>query len=210
MKSDCADVTMLARYIDGHLSEPEKDEMEKHFLLCDECMEEFVMAKRLLNDIDFAEYEAVPADIARSVLEKVKEKIGNIIKWVTDLTPPVWMLQYNASPVRSGVQIHTLSSAFVKKKMGGLKTEMYIQKSGDDKVCVWVKVFKGRKDAKSISLTLTKEGGRPLARFLNEGYEFFDKLNFGTYALILEQHSQEKGILLFQIDDKGVCQRPLP
>jgi len=208
MKSDCTDVAMLARYIDGNLSEPEKNEMEKHLLACDECMEEFVMAKKLLNNIDFTEYEPGPADIVQSVLGKVKEKIKNIIKWVTDdLTPPVWMLQYNISPVRSGVEFHTVSSAFVKKRMGELKTEMYIQKSKADKICVWIKVFKGRKDAKSVSLTLTKEGGRPLARFLNEGYEFFDKLNFGTYALVLEQQTHEKGVFLFQIDDKGIYEK---
>ena len=84
---------------------------------------------------------------------------------------------------------------------------MFIEKSENELACMSVKVFTGKRAAKNISLTLMREGGRPLARFLSREYESFDKLRFGTYHLTVEHNSLGKGDYLFQIDDEGFHER---
>ncbi|MCP4349374.1 MAG: hypothetical protein GY795_28170 [Desulfobacterales bacterium] len=204
----CMDADMLISYIEKRLPEQKKDLMEEHLLECDECLEEFALAKTLVNTIDLVGYEPASEAVVRNVLNSIREKIENLVRWITELPPPEWLLNYGASPVRSGRSeaTSTTASVLVRKKVDDLQAEMYIQKTKPDKVCIWIKVSKGRRTAKNVSLTLTKDGGRPLARFLTTDYEFFDKLSFGTYALVLEQNARKKGDLLFQIDDKGFCQ----
>lgn len=209
MKSQCLDADMLFSYIEGRLPDQKKNLMERHLLECDECLEEFALAKTVVNSIDLTGYEPAPENIVSTVLNSIREKVENLVRWITEMPPPEWLLNYAASPVRSGASQETAQTAsvLVRKKIDDLHAELYIQKTKNDKVCVWIKVSKGRKSAKNVSLTLTKEGGRPLARFLTADYEFFDKLGFGTYALVLEQNAKKKGNCLFQIDEKGFYEK---
>ncbi len=210
MKPQCLDADMLISYIEKRLPDQKKDLMERHFLECDECLEEFALAKTLVNTVDLTGYQPAPEDVVRTVLNSIREKLENLVRWITELPPPEWLLNYGASPVRSGGRSDTMpstASVLVRKKVDDLQAEMYIQKTKSDKVCIWIKVSKGRRSAKNVSLTLTREGGRPLARFLTTDYEFFEKLSFGTYALVLEQNAKKKGDCLFQIDDKGFYEK---
>lgn len=211
MKSQCLDTDMLFSYIEKRLPDQEKDQVERHFLKCDECLEEFALAKTLVNTTDLTGYEPAPASVVRTVLSDIREKLEKLVKWVAELPPPEWLMNYGASPVRSVIQsdtVPTTASVLIRKDVDDLQAEMYIQKTKLDRVCIWIKVSKGKKSAKNVSLTLKREGGRSLARFLTADYEFFDKLSFGTYALVLEQNTRKKGDFLFQIDDKGFCQHP--
>ncbi len=209
MKTECMDVAMFGGYVEGSLTEVQKDRMEEHLLDCDECLEEFVMLKTQLNDIQLDAYQPGPLDAARAAMGQIREKLKSLYKWMTELPPPAWILQYDSMAVRSTAQPKTFDakSIWLVKQMRNLRTEMYIRKDKPENVCIWIKVFEGEKGAKNVSLTLIKDGGRPLARFLNRDYEFFDKIGHGTYALVLEQSAEKKGDYLFRIDNEGVHER---
>lgn len=105
MKSPCFDADTLTRYIDGRLADKEKDVAEAHLAECDACLEEFAMAKTILNEIDLTGF--APGAVAQSLtgakacLAGVRQKIEKFVGWLTDLSPPEWMLGCQASPVRS-------------------------------------------------------------------------------------------------------------
>ncbi len=48
MKTDCIDEMRMAEYMEGRLADGEVHELESHLSGCDECMEELILAKRLL------------------------------------------------------------------------------------------------------------------------------------------------------------------
>lgn len=209
MKSPCIDADTLTRHIDGRLADGEKEMVETHLAECDACLEEFVMAKTILSEIDLTGYAPGAAEIARTCLADVRQKIGKLVEWLAGLGPPEWMLGYQASPVRSqdSETFAPSDSLFVKKNLGELRAEMFIEKSETDLACMSVKVFAGERAAKNVSLTLKREGGRAMARFLARDYESFDKLCFGTYHLCVEHNSLGKGAWLFKIDGKGFHER---
>lgn len=210
MKSPCFDADTLTRLIDGRLTDKEKDLAETHLAECDACLEEFAMAKTVLNEVDLTGFAPGALETARACLAGVRQKIEKFAGWLAGLNPPEWMLGCQASPVRSqnsGKAVSMPDSLFVKKDIGGLRAEMFIEKSENERACMSVKVFTGKRAAKNISLTLMREGGRPLARFLSREYESFEKLRFGTYHLTVEHNSLGKGDYLFQIDDEGFHER---
>ncbi len=187
MKSNCIDIGTLDAYMNGQLSDKERRETEEHLLLCDDCMEEALLANILLNDSELTRYEPGPADRVRLAYQGIKEKIRTKLSdWLTHASPPDWLL-CNPSPVRSSADVSTaIASILVRKDIHDLQTEMYVEKGDDGNARVWIKVLKDDKPAKNISLTLLKDGEVPFARFLSRDYVLFEKQPFGNYSLTLE------------------------
>lgn len=216
MKSElCMEMNLLAEYIGGHLSDKERDRTERHLAACDECLEEYMSARSLLEDKELIEYDPGPLEMVRTVLQAVGERLKKkISEWIAGFSAPVWILQHEPSPVRSGTaQNYGGASLCVKKDFDDLKTEMYIENAGDNTARIWVTVFKAQQVAKNISLTLIREGELPFARILNRerGHVLFDKQPFGHYTLMLEQNTPETGSqavpFLFEITDAGFYER---
>ncbi len=196
MKSHCIDIDTLDAYIHGHLPDKKRDRAEKHLSICDECMEEFVLANILLSDSESDSYEPGPADAARAAFQKIKEKVKhNFSEWVAGMSLPQWLtdgtspirFQNRLAPVlRSPSTASPTDSIFIRKDMNGLQTEMYVEKADHENARLWMKVLRDNETAENISLTLLKDGKIPFARFLKDGYVLFEKQPFGDYTLMLE------------------------
>lgn len=242
MNSGCTDLSILDKYVDGHLSGQQREQAEAHLAECDNCLEEFALEKMLSSEDILTEYDQEAEDMVWGAYQKVKEKLGKDIvmnnvrssdtqrskqdspllvqgyrkvrkkigklRWFPDLQPPEWISGYALSLARSPARSKapaSCGSVLIKKEMDDLLTEMYLEKSGDDNLCIWINVLKENKIAKQVFLTLERKGEHPFSRSrtLAGGFQVFDKLSFGTYHLTLEQNDQEKGNYLFEIDDDG-------
>lgn len=219
MKLQCIDEEVLADYIYDRLPDSEKDAAEEHLASCDECLEEFVLANTLLNDSELAAYPPEPAELVRTALREVREKVKNkLSEWLAGLSPPEWIFCYEPSPVRSeplakrsGYEDISSGAMFIKKNINHLKTEMYMEKEGDAGARIWIKVFKGTKPAKNISLTLVR-GERPFARVLMRDRDYAEfKQPFGDYRLILDTMEGKEGAksnpYLFEIKETGFYEK---
>lgn len=211
MKSGCFDITTLAEYIDAQLSAPEKTEVEAHLAECDECMETFAVSKRILADMDLTEQTApAPLAVITEVLSGVRRKAKSLIRWATDLRPPVWFMAPALSPVRSGAAPPAESAPdalLTGRKLDDLYAELYVQKRKADRSMMAIRVMRGRRPAQNVSITLSRDGGSSMARFLNKEYEVFDRLLPGSYLLRLEQDACLKGVYRFELDDEGFHER---
>jgi hypothetical protein len=217
MKLQCIDEEVLADYIYDRLPDSERDGVEEHLASCDECLEEFVLAKALLNDSELAEYEPGPAERVRTAFQEIREKLKKkLSEWLAGLSPPEWIFCYEPSPVRSEplMQRRDLPSAggamFIRRNINNLKTEMYVEKEEDKTARIWIKVFKGSEPAKNVSLTLVR-GDRPFARVLMRDRDYADfKQPFGDYRLILDNMESKEGEIapyLFEISDTGFYEK---
>ncbi len=202
MKSSCMELDVLAMYIKGSLSEQETDRFEEHLSECDVCLEEFVIANKHVRDKDLSEWEPVPEEDALSVLEKVNNKIKKFYKWVTAL-PSELALNPDFALVRSD----TLSPTdYVRlgKNMDDLQTDMYVEKTADNKVCIHARVHKENAIAKNVRLTFTGQENSIVSRLLKGDYELFENLSFGSYRLTVAQNAIEKGNHVFEISEQGI------
>ncbi|QTA85544.1 anti-sigma factor family protein [Desulfonema magnum] len=209
MKLQCIDMDVLADYISGDLSDRERNQTEKHLAACDECLEEFVLARTLLDDSELAEYEPGPMELVRSLLQEVGDTLKKkFSEWIRGLAPPEWIPHYEPSPVRSGA-MSDVGSMLVKKEINELQTELYVEKEANDTARIWVKVAKNNNVAKNVCLTLIRDGKFPFGQILKRDREYvlFDRQPFGNYSLMLEQDAVEKGGYSFEITDAGFYEK---
>ncbi|MCP4111342.1 MAG: hypothetical protein GY749_38405 [Desulfobacteraceae bacterium] len=193
MKSECLDANILAGYIDKRLLPEEKADVEKHLVLCDKCVSDLAMAgKIVMGANESVEHEAGPIERVIDTLQKIKDKF---FEWTTELSPPAWV------PQTRFLQTRTLSTLI--KDTSNLQTEVYAEKDEDERVRIWIKVFRNDR-SKNITLFLTKKGGSPCARILNGDCVLFDKQPFGTYTLIIEDDSHKLESCLIEIDETGI------
>lgn len=249
MNSECTTPNLLDRYIDGHLSDSEKEQVEAHLAECPRCLEAFALGKMLSDEQISAEYDQEAQDMVWGAYRKVKEglekdklpkkhirssdtrkdKKGTSflarsygrsyekiragmerLGWIPDPQAPGWISGYDLSPSAARSSTPPQASApcgsvFIKKKMDDLRTEIYLEKTAKDNVCLWINVLKENRVAKQVFLTLERRGDHPFSRSqtLAGGFQVFENLPFGTYHLILEYEDQEMGDCLFEIDDEG-------
>ncbi len=210
----CKDVRTLADYIEGRLSEDEKEQVEEHLSKCDECLEEFVFAHSLLNDSELMETASEPctpeyrvhlhpASVFQEVRDRVKQKISD---WLTELTIPVWLGQYEA--VRS-TAVPASGSMLIKKNINEFQTEIFIRQAENDRARLWIRVFKDREPARNVSLTLIREGEIPFARVMNRDYVCFDRQIFGEYCLAVGHDAAAafKNTYCFEISPTGFYEK---
>ncbi len=211
MKSRCPDSESMSAYIDGDLPDREKKRITRHLVDCDACTEEFAMVKILLNDREISQYSFSPApDICKDLFGNVKKRLSSIVRWVSDLTPPKWMIAHGAPIVRSAVRGGSrpiTNSVLMTKAFENLRAQLYIQQFDNEKINMAFKVFQNGKSAENVCMKLKKEGGRIMARLLRQEYLSIDSMNFGTYHMTLEQNAHNMGSFVFSIEKEGVYEK---
>ncbi|HYX79464.1 MAG TPA: zf-HC2 domain-containing protein, partial [Actinomycetota bacterium] len=65
---------LLAAYVDGSLSEEERDRVEAHLATCRTCRQEVELARAVVPALAALEEEPVPVGVTRPVLEKAGER----------------------------------------------------------------------------------------------------------------------------------------
>ncbi len=201
----------LARYIGGTLSDDQRERTEAHFALCDECRQDFVVASRLINDEESAECQPIPEADARSLWKQFKDNISKACQWTRAYASELIQqsqLEWAAPALVRGSESPALDYAYLSKNIGDLRTDMFVEKKGDDKVSVKVRVLHENRCAENMRLSLKKKGGRDISRHLRGDYVLFENLSFGTYRLALIQYRMNRTWdYFFEISEAGIDEK---
>lgn len=204
--SDCIDEYRLNRYIRRRLSREDMDAVEKHLLECDECLDDLVLAKAMMRDLDSVEWEPASESAVHRIFETIRRGLKQVMKWIPDLTPPMWLLAPAASPVRSHAhespQTHR-DAVLLEKEFNSFFAEMYIEKIRPDTVTLSVRITVNHDRPKNVTISLISDSGKLASRFLHNDFEVFDDLMFGNYQLILKQNAEVKYEYYFAVDHEG-------
>lgn len=211
MKSACIDIYMLARYIEGRLSDEQKETMEEHFSVCDRCRKELVSAYCLVKESDMSEWEPASDQEVRSVLNYLNHPnhpnnsdwFKEVFEWITEKLPPGTQLQtgYAVRELGKGLSLEHIE---LSRKIGESEVHMYIEKTDDSKVNIRARVLKENAREQNVRLTLTRKGGGTVSRPMKRDYALFEELPFGLYRLSLKQNALEKGTCLINISEAEI------
>ncbi len=204
MKSACMEIKMLARYIEGSLSDEERDQTEQHLSLCDRCRKEMVSAYDLMKDSDLSEWEPASDEQVRSVLNSldVTGRFRKAYEWITSqLTAGMPQAEFQVREMHE-----TLFAEYQEftEDIDGLQTVFHIEKAGEDKINIRIRVLKDNLKAQNIRLIFTRQGSGSVSRPLKEDYAFFEELPFGLYRFTLKQHALEKGTCFINISESEI------
>lgn len=202
MNSDCIDILTLTRYFGKKLSDKEKESVEYHLSLCDECRENSVSTFLMLKD----NTEEEPDDNAslsaawQALKKKLSEGFSRFLEWVVPQP-----CEFAAVSVRSEQKTSAPCIKF-EKEFGSLKSDFLFEKISDNAASLEINVSENHLPAPNITFILKKERGTEIRRSSEDGYEQFENLSFGSYQLKIRQLSKEKGNLSFEINEKGLSQ----
>ncbi|HHC24175.1 MAG TPA: hypothetical protein ENK58_01985 [Desulfobacterales bacterium] len=227
MKSSCIDTIMLARYIEGRITDEDRELTERHFSECDACRQDFLVASSLIADEDIPDPEPILQKESRTILQqlkhRLKEDVAALCEWIrvvpSELAVQPWFPYFESreafSPVRSAADTAPdrelpMHYAYHKKTLNDLEAEIYIRKTADENASMKVRVTKGDDKAKNVRITLKQEGIRDVSRPLQHENVLFENLIFGNYHLVFIWYGKnQKQIYHFQfrLDETGISEK---
>jgi hypothetical protein len=216
MKRACPTDEMLADYLRGRLAEKEGFEMEKHLSDCTICLEELVIANSLFQGGDLSQLDEVPAqvtetavrlvqDLDATVSDSLSEKFERAIKTlptrISDFLNHKTWAELQPQPIRGSKRIVGKDLVLLKKTFKDIETEIEIEKMGENRAHIRVRLLPDDTSSQTIRVTL-KEGDREIASYLAEGAQvLFEDIPFGHYSLTFASDGVTLGMCQFEIKE---------
>lgn len=216
MKKACPSDEMLADYLQGHLAEKEGSEMEEHLSDCTICLEELVIANSLFQGADLPQLDAVPAKVTEaavrlmqsldsaesdSLSEKFERAIKDLPTRISDFLNHKTWAELQPQPVRGFKRKVAKDLVLLKKTFEDVESEIEIEKVGENKALIRVRLLLADLTSQKIRVTL-KKGDREIASHLaEEAYVLFEDIPFGHYSLIFARDGLTLGTYLFEIKE---------
>jgi len=216
MEIACPTDEILADFLEGRLSEEEKSEMEAHLSDCDDCLEVLTVASSLLRGEERYELAPAPARVTDAAAQLVLGEYSpsteslpaRVERTLRDL--PTRVAGFFIDKGWGGLQPQPvrgfkrkLSSDFVllRKRFEDVESEIELEKTGENKALIRVRVFPADTAGLKIRVTL-KEGDREVASQLAVGgYALFEDIPFGHYGLTLARDGLTLGTYLFEVKE---------
>ena len=216
MEIACPADEILADYLEGRFSEEERSEMEKHLSDCDACLEVLTVANSLIQGEKQFQLEPVPAKVTDAaerlvqsqdpqVSEPLPEKIERTLKDLPTkisefLSFKTWG-QLQPQPVRGFKRKVAKDLVLLKKTFEDVESEIEIEKVGENKALIRVRLLLADLTSQKIRVTL-KKGDREIASHLaEEAYVLFEDIPFGHYSLTFARDGLTLGTYLFEIKE---------
>jgi hypothetical protein len=217
MTPACLDEELLAGYLEGDLSEDERNQVEVHLAGCESCLQEFVLTRNMVQGIDDRELDPVPEKVTASAVKQVrtekrqpflpfkkiiKESTRDIYNKVSDILTQASGRELDFATVRSGSVRTSPYGIIIRKTFARIQTEIEIEKATQDIAHIKVR-FPGN-DRQSIGTRITlQKGDREVASFLYDksGYVLFEDVPFGHYSLVFRRDGDVFGTYLFELKE---------
>ena len=218
MKTPCPDEEMLADYLEGRLFDGERHEIDEHLSGCDICLEDLMVARSLVRGGDSLELDPVPSQVTQAAVSLVnsqgsiwpgslRERLNRSIKGLhlrlSGLFSPTPWGEWRLAPIRGSKKVVSRDLISLRKAFKGIDVEIEIEKTGESKALIRVKLPKNNSLGKRIRVTL-KRGEREISsHLLDGGYALFEDIPFGHYGLTFARDGVMLGTYFFEIKESS-------
>jgi hypothetical protein len=215
MKKLCPEEEVLADYLENHLSDDERSRLEIYLSECDECLEELLAAKNLIQNKGLLEYDPVPKRITeraihllaeripasrRSVKDKILQPVKHLRTWIANLNNVKLYPDSGFAHVRSYDLASHAGSFRTRKSFEKIETEIEVEKTGNASAVIRVHLVSDAHKTSNIRVTLQNKGQREISSFLlTDGFAVFEDILFGQYNLVFLRNGATIGIYPFEI-----------
>lgn len=215
--SGCLGTELFSAYLEGSLTEAERESVEDHLAGCRACREELTASTERLSILAQSLRPTPPRSLARALdLGKVvgakspqideEGLLEIVVRWARDSlelvrTSGQWSFATASQPVRRGDTPAKTGALQVEKKMGkfGVAVEMrHVERA---LFRIIVRVMEAAKPADRIRVSLLS-GKRELASFLaRQGKVSFDRISIGSYHLVILEAGAPVGKIRLKVED---------
>ena len=190
----------LAQYIDGTISDIEREQVRSHLSTCDACWERYVLAKEMLNPVVPVE-QHIPEEATTPIMSKILTKLSSLLEWAT-----VQTLQpaYRSTPPQPH-RLSDIQGQKITKLFNDLTAEIFIEKIDNDSLKIEITVSGDIQKKDHLYITLKRKDLKFNTKKLNDdGYTYLDNLPFASYRFALDRNGEELGSFSFEIMDRGI------
>ena len=217
MKNICSEEEILADYLEGRLSDEKRRRLEEYLSDCDHCLEELLVAKKLIQNSGLKEYDPVPERVTEAAIHlltdrspaqsfSVKYAVLHLLRrlwsWASNLNLQKLYTDTTFAPVRSYDMAGSVDIFHTKKSFEKIETEIEIEKTSNDSAVIRVHLVSDAQKKYNIRVTLLNKNQREISSFLlNAGYVVFEDIRFDHYSLIFLRNGTTIGAYQFEIKD---------
>jgi hypothetical protein len=215
MKKKCPEEEILADYLEKRLSDEERSRLETCLSECDECLEELLVAKNLIQNNGLIEFRPVSKPITEGAIHLLADRISAPRRSVKDTivqTITHWwsqMANLNSLKLYSNTGLAHVRSYDLaahpgtfrtNKSFEKIKTEIEIEKTSNDSAVIRVHLVSDTQNKYNIRATLLNKDQREISSFLlTEGPAVFEDIAFGHYNLVFKRNGATIGTYPFEI-----------
>jgi hypothetical protein len=216
MEIACPADEILADFLEGRLSEVEKSEMEQHLSDCDVCLEVLAVGNSLIrgeNQFDLAPVPLEVTDAAarlaqgehsplyESLPERVERTLRDLPTKISGFFGDKGWGELQPQPVRALKREGSGDFVTLRKTFGDVDAEIELEKTGESKAHIRVRLLLDVTASQEIRVTL-KKGDREIASQLAVGgYALFEDIPFGKYSFTFARDGLTLGTYFFEIKE---------
>jgi len=206
-KKACPDEEIIADYLEGRLPPEDKEELDAHLSECELCLEELVIAGKALRAA--TESPMVPSSVTEATVRLVtsrstgvaekglKESIVAYAEKISDYFRYSFPWRWQQATIRSSKIAAAPDLVIIRKVFKEIQAEIEIEKTGEDKAHIRVRV--GEREKNGIRVTLKKGEREISSQVLSAGYALFEDIPFGRYEIVFSNNGSELGSYTFEI-----------
>jgi len=217
MAPACLDEEQLAGYLEGRLSEVERDRVERHLADCKVCLHEFVLSRNMVQGAALEKLDPVPGKVTASAIKLIykqsnqtlvplkkifKQSARNLYNKMSDVLTPSPTEKWDFAAVRSSKTTTSRNGVVIRKTFAEIPAEIEIEKTIQGNAHIKVRFPNRDKSRMGTRVTLQK-GKREVSSFLagKSGYVLFEDVPFGHYSLVFLRNGDIFGTYLFELKE---------
>lgn len=209
-KNKCLSEIEVGAYIDGTLSPEKRDKVERHFVDCSKCWNEFIALQRVLTTKNQFDQEDAPEAVIRNVVNMFPQKEGlldivlklaggavEVLKHSVDFS---LMQPLPAAGIRSGKELSP-GMVVLKRSFEEINVELNIEKMQDNLCSIRVLVDDpAAKEGKDIfRVELISRGRELFSSRIKQGEAVLEDVGTGLYKIKILKHSRSLGEISIKI-----------
>lgn len=191
--SVCPSEEDIAAFTSGALRGKEKEEVERHLVRCDWCLELATLCSAIELDQAGIIKESPKVDVIVSFLKNTVEFIkgSKEIEFLPSLSPAL----------TRGQRVYLPNAVRLKKEFEEITVEVEIERVGDDKGEIKVRARRDGAYLNNIRVTLLGRD-RELASYpATEGYVIFEDVKFGKYSIKISKNGTSVGEISLRVKE---------
>jgi hypothetical protein len=216
MKTLCPDEEMFVDYLEGRISNDERTGIEEHLSDCDTCLEEFIVAGNLERAEEGFQSDPVPAGVTQAALhvinsqtltpsglliERFKRSIKDLYAWLSIFFNPAIWRGWGFSQIRGSKKVVYKDLIRLKKIFREIEAEIEIEKKGEDRTLIRVRLEGDIRNKEDVRATLKKGDREISSNLFNRGYAVFEDVPFGHYSITFSRNGVILGEYFFKIKE---------
>lgn len=207
----------MADYLEGRLSEKEKEHLEEHLSRCELCLDELTVHRELMKQGDQPELVPVTERItekavalltrsdpshADALKTKLKRAVNHFGAGLSEIFGPLSFSKWAFAPIRGSKTVVSDDLIRLKKIFSEFETEIEIEKISENRAYIRIRISEGSPQTDNIRVTL-KRGNREIASQLltQKDYVLFEDIPFGQYSLNFHRDGTKLGNYPFLIKE---------